>query len=317
MIKKMIASKLSKQIMSPLRYPGGKGLLAEYFIKIIQQNNLAGCRYYEPFAGGGGVALGLLFKGIVSEIVLNDADYHIYCFWKAMIECNDKFIESLNAVPITIAEWNKQKEIYQSPKKHTIFEVAFSTFFLNRCNRSGIIAGAGPIGGRVQKGNWRLDARFNKSSLVQRIMQIGKLKDRITIKNFDAIGFLKESLPRGNARTNVLVYCDPPYVSAGNKLYLNFYQDKDHKKLAKYLLSQKGLRWIVTYDDHPLIRNLYKVSQEWIFSLGYSLQVNRKGKELLIAPNYVILPDKSSITSAKWNLIKKLNDSEELMEVLI
>jgi DNA adenine methylase len=313
----MIENRLIKQITSPLRYPGGKGLLMSYFSDLMKQNDLTGCRYFEPFAGGAGVALGLLSKGVASEISLNDADYHIYCFWKAIIEHNQQFIDRLNSVPLSIEEWGKQKEIYLNPKKHTIFEVAFSSFFLNRCNRSGIIAGAGPIGGYEQQGEWRLDARFNKTVLTERIVRIGMMKKYITIQNMDAIEFLKTYLPKGKGRKNVLVYCDPPYVSAGNKLYLNFYQNNDHQRLAKYLLAQNGLKWVASYDDNPLIRKLYTSCQKWIFSLGYSLQACHKGRELLIAPDYVVLPGKDAIATARWNLIRKINVSNKPTEVMV
>ncbi|MEJ2746110.1 MAG: DNA adenine methylase [bacterium] len=218
------------QVASPLRYPGGKGLLADYFVNLMTKNDLLGCRYFEPYAGGAGVALGLLSRGEASEIFLNDADYHIYCFWKAVINHNQEFVNRLNSVEVSILEWNRQREVYRNPKKHALREVAFSTFFLNRCNRSGVIAGAGPIGGCEQSGEWRLDARFNKSVLAARILRIGELRERINVQNMDAIDFLKNFLPRGKERANVLVYCDPPYVSAGNRLYLNFYQKNDQAK---------------------------------------------------------------------------------------
>lgn len=313
----MMQNRLIKQIISPLRYPGGKGLLTSYFADLMRQNDLTSCRYFEPFAGGAGVALGLLSKEIASDIFLNDADYHIYCFWKAIIENNQQFVDCLHSAPLNIEEWRAQKEIYLNPKKHTIFEVAFSSFFLNRCNRSGIIAGAGPIGGYEQQGEWRLDVRFNKTVLAERILQIGTMKKHINIQNMDAIEFLKTYLPKGKGRENVLVYCDPPYVSAGNKLYLNFYQNNDHQRLAKYLLAQNGLKWVASYDDNPLIRQLYASCQKWIFSLGYSLQASHKGRELLIAPDYVVLPGKDAIATTRWNLIRKINVSDKPMEVLV
>lgn len=308
---------LSKQITSPLRYPGGKNLLASYFYYLLEKNDLNGCRYYEPFAGGAGVGLRLLFSESVSEIILNDADYHIYCFWRAATRHSEKFVEHIRSVPLTIEEWHRQKEIYRTPKKHGIFQVGFSTFFLNRCNRSGIIKGAAPIGGYEQKGPWNLAARFNKQTLIERISRIGLYKDRITFKNMDAIDFLRESLPRGNGRSRVLVYCDPPYIKAGNRLYLNYYEKKDHEKLAKYLLGQNSLNWIVSYDDDPLIRNIYRYCQKWIFSLGYSLQKNHQGKELLIAPDHVKLPGNRAMLSAKCSLIRKIKSQAKPREVLV
>lgn len=306
-----------QHLTSPLRYPGGKGLLADYFADLMSRNNLSGCQYFEPYAGGAGVALGLLSKGVASEIFLNDADYHIYCFWKAIISHNQEFVDRLNSVEVSVQEWTKQKDVYQNPEKHTLCEVAFSTFFLNRCNRSGIIAGAGPIGGYEQRGKWRLNARFNKSALTSRILRIGEFRKQISIQNKDAVDFLKNALPRGNNRRNIFVYCDPPYVSAGNRLYLNFYHNNDHKILSQYLLNQNGLKWVVSYDNHPLIRSLFGSSQMWLFSLGYSLQASRKGRELLIAPKYIQLPAKGTMSTTRCSLVRKINVSENPMEVLV
>lgn len=294
---------------SPLRYPGGKGSFYSYFSELMIQNGLNGGKYFEPYAGGSGVALGLLASNVVSEVILNDIDYHIYCFWNAVLNENEHFIAKIQNVELSIKEWHIQKEIYIEAKKYSIFEVGFSTFFLNRCNRSGILLGAGPIGGYEQKGYWQLDARFNKEDLITRISAIASLKSRICIENTDAIIFLKKYLPRGQKRKDVFVYLDPPYVSAGNRLYLNPYSDRDHKILANYLLGQNNLKWVVTYDDNILIRNLYSSCQKWLFYLGYSLQSKQKGKELLIAPELVELPNKNKITSNRWRFFKKIKEN--------
>lgn len=52
---------------SPLRYPGGKGKMYNQTVKILKENNLIGCTYIEPFAGGANLALNLLFKGQVKK----------------------------------------------------------------------------------------------------------------------------------------------------------------------------------------------------------------------------------------------------------
>lgn len=302
----MVGNPPKRVIRSPLRYPGGKGAFYPYFSEIMKRNGLNGGKYFEPFAGGAGVALGLLSLDVASEVVLNDADYHIYCFWVSILNENELFAEVIRNVELSIEEWQNQKKIYMEPEKHTVFEVGFSTFYLNRCNRSGILAGAGPIGGYKQQGKWRLDSRFNKDDLIARIDQIGKLKNRIFIENLDALDFLRKYLTNGPDRENVLVYIDPPYVSAGNRLYLNLYSDDDHKKLADFLLEQVNLRWVVTYDDDAFIRKLYYTCQKWLFYLGYSLQSKQKGKELLIAPEWLQLPKRNDFTSKRWDIIKKI-----------
>lgn len=302
----MICESSTRIIRSPLRYPGGKNAFYPYFSALMEQNGLKNKRYYEPYAGGAGVALGLLSSNTASEAILNDADYHIYCFWTSVLNENERFLERIQDVVLSLQEWYKQRRIYCKPEKFSKFEIGFSTFYLNRCNRSGILAGAGPIGGYKQNGKWRLDARFNKIELMKRIEDVGALKNRISIKNLDAIVFLKKYLPRGQGRKNVIVYIDPPYVSAGNRLYLNFYSEEDHRKLASYLLKQANLKWVVTYDDTSLIRDLYSSCQRWLLSLVYSLQSKQKGKELLIIPEWLQLPNKRKFTSSRWSIVKKI-----------
>ena len=302
----MMIKQVSKIIQSPLRYPGGKGSFLKFFHEVMVGNRLVGKYYYEPFAGGAGVGLGLLSLDVVAEIFLNDADYHIYSFWLALLKHNQRFVDQVEYVPLTIDEWNKQKEVYDNYKKHSCFDVGFSAFYLNRCNRSGILVGAGPIGGRQQCGEWKLDARFNKQNLIKRIMDVQNLRKRIHISNDDAIKFLKTKLPQGDKRKNILVYLDPPYVGVGSKLYLNSYEERDHKNLARYLISQKYLKWIVTYGDSDLIRQFYPNYRRWVLQLNYSLQVKQKGREILIVSESIQMPDITKDSSKKWNIKEEI-----------
>ena len=77
---------------SPLRYPGGKGKLADFIAIMIEATGHVGGTYIEPFAGGAGVAIELLEKDIVSNIVINDLDKGVYSFWRAVLTETDRFI---------------------------------------------------------------------------------------------------------------------------------------------------------------------------------------------------------------------------------
>lgn len=88
-------------------------------------------------------------------------------------------------------EWFRQKDIINNPKDHDLLTIGFSTFFLNRTNRSGILKG-GVIGGKNQEGKWKLDARYNKSDLISRIHKISENRHRIDLYNMDAIDFIKK-----------------------------------------------------------------------------------------------------------------------------
>lgn len=277
-------------LQSPLRYPGGKSVLAGFLGNIIALNDLEDCAYYEPFAGGAGAALTLLAEGIVSELHLNDADVRIFAFWSAVLNNAERFAQKIVSVPLSVDEWRNQYHICANPNSYSQFDVAFAAFYMNRCNRSGVLTGAGPIGGYEQKGKWKLDVRFNRETLATRVLNLGKKRDRIHVSNLDAVDFLKSYLPSGLARRRVFVYLDPPYVIKGQRLYLNAYEARDHAKLARYMLAQKVLPWVMSYDDSDLVRELYAPCKQSLLPIRYTLQEKRTANELIIAPVELVLP---------------------------
>lgn len=160
---------------SPLRYPGGKTKIAPMVKLLIEKSGMKNVTYVEPFAGGAGVSLELLFSGEVDHIVINDYDKAIYSIWRAIIENTNQFVDLIENTEVSIDEWYRQKNIYTNQSNRYSVELAFATFFLNRTNRSGILA-AGPIGGYAQNGNYLIDARYNKEELINRILRIAKYR---------------------------------------------------------------------------------------------------------------------------------------------
>lgn len=272
---------------TPLRYPGGKAKFSPHIELILRCNDLVGGCYAEPYAGGAGVALGLLLNGLVEDIFINDIDPALYAFWSAIVNHNDSFCEMIDEVPVTIENWHIQRDILLNHDKYNILEVALATFFLNRTNRSGILK-AGVIGGKEQKGKWKLDARFNKKDLIKRIQLIGTYKRKIHVSNLDAVDFLldkKNSLPQ-----NSLIYLDPPYYVKGAELYRNFYQHDDHVKIANTLRSIP-LPWIVSYDNVSEIKEIYHDFNMADYSLSYTAQDKKKGLEIIIYNNGLKVPE--------------------------
>lgn len=281
---------MNQRHVSPLRYPGGKASLAGFLEDVIDLNDLRGCRYFEPYAGGAGAALTLLERNVVDEIHINDADPRVFAFWNAVLGETERFAERALNVPLNMEEWQRQRQVCANPGAHSAFDVGFSAFYMNRCNRSGVLTGAGPIGGLRQTGKWKLDARFSREALAQRIRQVGTRRDRIHLSGKDAIEFLKSSLPSGSARRRVFVYLDPPYVNNGQRLYLNAYKPDDHSEIANYLSAQNVLPWLMSYDDSDLIRELYREHRLFRLPIRYSLQVKKTASELVISPPGMTLP---------------------------
>ena len=281
-----------KNNYSPLRYPGGKAAIADFFVEILDKNGIsAKGTYCEPFAGGAGAALTLLLTGRVSNIIINDYDKCIASFWKSVIYDTDDFVELIKKTDITLDNWEIQRQIYDASEKIDIrskknrLALAFATFFLNRCNRAGILPKAGPIGGRTQAGKYKIDARFIKEKLISRIQAIAQYKTHITVTHYDAIDFLKK-LPRlTDTQQDCLLYLDPPYYHNGEKLYLNAYSHDDHVKLANEINTFDFCQWIMTYDNCEEIVNIYsqfpKIKIELI-PINYSMQKVRKSTEILI-----------------------------------
>lgn len=205
---------------SPLRYPGGKGQMYDTIVQILQDNHLENCNYIEPFAGGAGVALKLLSNGIVKSITLNGFDLSIYAFWYSILYDTERFIRKIITVEINMQEWKKQRIIQLEKENVPLFDLGFSTFFLNRTNRSGIIKG-GVIGGKNQDSFYKMDCRFNKKRLIALIEKISTLKDKITIYNLDAEDFIIQVKQK-----NSFYFIDPPYFCKGKQLYTNFFNQK-------------------------------------------------------------------------------------------
>ncbi len=261
---------------SPLRYPGGKNCIFPFMSKIFYENRLLGINYAEPYAGGAGLALRLLIEGYVNSIYINDYDRAIYAFWKTIIEMPEEFSCWVKKVEISVKNWTKYKEIQKHAADVTLFELAKSTFFLNRTNISGVIKG-GVIGGIEQKGKYKIDARFNKTDLIQKIQLVGTLSNRITVSNLEGIAFLEKM---NRKKEEVFIYLDPPYYQKGADLYMNYFSKKDHEKLSKYATKMKQF-WMISYDNHDFILNLFSQQKKIKYRLSQSTS-NRVGDEVLI-----------------------------------
>ncbi|RKF08431.1 DNA adenine methylase [Oceaniradius stylonematis] len=268
---------------SPFRYPGGKGFLTGFLAAQLSGLRKGHKGYVEPFAGGAGAAMNLLFSGKVETVHLNDLDIRIYSAWKAILEENERFAEAIQTCDVSLKTWEWAKGVVEAPAEAYSFDLGFATFFMNRTSRSGIVTGSGPIGGYSQSGKWKLDARFYRSTIVKRVEWIGLNSHRIRLSRLPAIEFLSEcQTTLDDERT--LYFIDPPYVKIGSRLYLDGMLNGGHKALAEYLSEGYPKYWVMTYDDHPLVRDLYYEYEIRYLQVNYSLSRARKEKELLIAP---------------------------------
>jgi DNA adenine methylase len=265
-----------RPLLSPLRYPGGKGALYPRLRAIVRGNGLSDGTYVEPYAGGAGAALALLITGEVNKIVINDLDPSVFAFWQAVVSFPSEFSSLVKSATLTVDEWHRQKQVYAACDLDNLLEVGFATFYLNRTNRSGVLNG-GPIGGLKQTGNYKIDARFNRAALLERIRLIGLHGKKITVLNCDGV----KAIQRYAKRKNTLIYADPPYFDKAGSLYMNSFSEQDHERLAECLNGLSDRYWLLTYDNVSRASELYPDRRSETLLLNYSAHRVEKAQEVM------------------------------------
>lgn len=244
--------------------------------------------YVEPFAGGAGLALKFLFEGDVPSIILNDVDPAIANFWRTVLAEPGYLCDRLFDTPVDMESWVMQRAIYEDESKQWTPEHAFATLFLNRTNRAGILRG-GPVGGKSQSGVTKLDARLTPTTidnLCKKIEKIYQHREQIQVFSDDA-GILLEKLRLVSDQH--FVYADPPYIGKGSALYHNSFSQKDHCVFSRQIVDS-GCAFIVSYDEHPLAREIYRELRMRYLTLRYSLNSRQSKREYLFFSKDLRIP---------------------------
>ena len=273
--------------------------MTSFLVELFQTNGMQHITYAEPYAGGAGAAINLLIQGAVDNIIINDANIGIYSFWNYLLNDSERFLQVIKDIPVTIDEWHRQRRILKESNEPS-FELGVATFFLSRTNRSGVITG-GAIGGASEEkqrtATYKIDCRFNKIYLTNRLQDIIAHREHIMVSNLDALDFLH------GLNDDVFVYLDPPYYEKGKCLYMNHYTDEDHRKLAEFLHNTAHFSWILSYDDVPQIRELYSSLELYRFPLKYTVETKRIGYELLTHSQNIMFPEKLLIKRPQSGII--------------
>jgi len=239
---------MANRALSPLRYPGAKRLLLPAIRDLLPEHvDLL----VEPFAGGASVALALLDEGRADRVVLGDADPLVAAFWSVSTGRPGELIEAMRAETPSVERWDYWRQANPSDE----LGMAVKCLFLNRTSFSGVLHGeAGPLGGRAGRGEG-IAGRWAAETVASRIRHVAELggAGRITV----VAGDWRETVDVGlRMAPDPLVYADPPYVSAGTRLYARSFTVGDHAALAAGLTTSTH-RWVLSYDDHPTVRDLY------------------------------------------------------------
>jgi len=207
-----------------------------------------------------------------------ERDPLLYAFWYCVFNRPSELIVAFQDLPITIETWECTRSLLSldRPDPRRVLELALAALFLNRANFSGIL-NAGPIGGRNQRSKYKIDCRTNKDEIISRILALSMLAPKVEIEFGDAIEWIKRNINR-----SLFVYLDPPYFVKGSLLYRYHYRLKDHCDLAS-ILSGANFKWLLSYDDDPVIEHLYEDFHLSRLSFQYSVHSPKNHSELLIS----------------------------------
>ena len=274
---------MQKLVKSPLRYPGGKSRALKQILPLIPPNI---SEFREPFVGGGSVyfAVRSIFQNHIQSYWINDLNYDLYCFWK---QTRDNVAELVKMLKRTKVNYNNGRTLFeeltedkdllnQDREMLSEFERAVRFFVLNRITFSGIV----DSGGYSQAAYER---RFTDSSIT-RVKMISPYLSGVKI----TCGEYTEALFQDGE--DVFIFLDPPYWKATeSKLYGTrgtLHTSFDHTQFAENM-KKCPHKWLITYDDSPVIRELFDFAeiQEWTLQYGmnnYKKDSAAKGNELFI-----------------------------------
>lgn len=209
MAKILFAPNVSKvPIYSPFRYPGGKSRLYPLIKKWLSKNKSKSI-LLEPFAGAAHVGLAAVIEGMISKLILVELDKTISSVWNTILSEDCDWLIS-NILNYDFANLKALLESEEVDEKR----IAFKTLLTNRISRGGVVANGSGLLKQGENGKG-IKSRWYPATLSNRIRKINSKRDKINFISGDGLEFLKDFQNDRNA----LFFIDPPYPSAGARLY--------------------------------------------------------------------------------------------------
>lgn len=281
--------------VSPLRYPGGKVRMTPWLVDVFDQLYMPMDveLWIEPFGGGAGAALMALEAHGVPEAWIVESNPGLAAFWTTIMSDGGRLAARVEATTPTVPLFEESRALVAAAMAGESSvdreDLGYAAFVLNRCSRSGMVLGnVGPIGGKTQAGRYTVASRFPAGRLAERIRGVAALGGRFRPVEGDGIARIEDLVGSG-IEDEVFLFVDPPYIGVGDRLYAQSMLGDGHSRLASALTACTS-PWLLTYDAHPDVLELYPDCTVVEFAIPHSANRQGVGTEYLVIPQGIPVP---------------------------
>jgi DNA adenine methylase len=207
-------------------------------------------RFIEIFAGSATVGFSLLAEGRVSTLVLCEKDPDYAAVWHTLFGPRPDSQWLIDQI-LTLAVWREEVRAWLAQPAPSARERALQTLVKSRCYHRGRLTSGGGLLPQTSRrpGGASIARGWNPTMLAQRIRSLRDLRRRLTVVEGCGLQCLEAHLDDASA----FVYADPPYKSAGKKLYRHF--EVDMARLLRACAQAKG-HVLISYEDDQATRQL-------------------------------------------------------------
>lgn len=234
---------------SPIRWPGGKSRVAARIVAALPEHET----YVEACCGGAAVFWAKPREASQAE-VLNDRDGELINFYQVLHRRGRRLVREVDAMPYSRALFARM--FRWRPRAR--FARARRFWYLNRVSFAAI---GRTFGVKKQRRAWVLPARI--------LASLDRTVERLRGVSFESLDLCRCIELYDGAKT--CFYVDPPYVEIHGLYRVDFDDAPDHERLATALRRARGA-WVLSYNDHPLVRRLYDGCHLVDVELRYSIR---------------------------------------------
>jgi DNA adenine methylase len=271
--------------MTFFRYPGSKAKLCpallEHLTNLISIDTID--EFREPFLGGGAIAVAFAAIYPSKSYWLNDLDPGITSLFASTIYDPEKLKHLIVNFEPSVPIFTEYKQTGRAATimpgtPEQIIDLGFRKLALHQMSYSGFgtMAG-GPLGGQAQQSAYKINSRWSSDRLTKKVDEIhgtfAHIATRITNLDFEPV--------IADTSCGAVLYLDPPYYKQGNNLYQCGFTRGDHERLSR-VLQETSHEWVLSYDDCPEVRHLYRWATVNTVSVSYSAGGARRDQELII-----------------------------------